>query len=266
MEAHGKNPKQFVVAIIPARYKSTRLEGKLLLPLADKPLILHTLDQVKMASNVSRVLVATDDTRIFDVVNEYGGEALMTRSDHASGSDRIAEVAETLDAGTIVVNVQGDEPDIPVSTIEKAVDEMIADSSVDVVTTCERVTNCADVLSPDVVKVVFDSSGNALYFSRSAIPYPRDEVSKFGGLEAALEGKPELLSLYRKHTGLYVYRREFLIGYTQSERTPLENAESLEQLRVLEHGSPIRVVEVKESSVGVDTREDYERVRAIFED
>lgn len=264
MSQTGKNPTQFVTAIIPARYASTRLEGKLLLLLNDKPLILHTLDQAKKAENINRVIVATDDERILKVIQSHGHEAVLTASTHQSGSDRIAEVAQNLPKNSIIVNVQGDEPMIPPSTIEKAVEVLLNDESVVMSTTCEKIEDFRDVLSPDVVKVVTDEMGFALYFSRSPIPFPRDAVKKHGTLENALQNEPNLIGNYRKHTGLYVYRREFLLKYTKMVQSNLEKIEMLEQLRVLENGYKIKVVEVAESSIGVDTIEDFERVKMLL--
>ena len=265
MEQHGKNHRQKVFAIIPARYASTRLAGKLLLELAGKPLILRTLEQVRKAGNIDRVIVATDDERILRIVKESGGEAVLTGGHHQSGSDRIAEVAENLPENSIIVNVQGDEPAIPPRTIEKAVEAILEDAVADIATTCEEIEDFRDVLSADVVKVVTDKNGFALYFSRSPVPFPREAVNRHGSLENALRNEPELLSLFRKHTGLYVYRREFLLKFTGFEQTKLEKTEMLEQLRALENGARIKVVEVSESSIGVDTREDFERVRHLLE-
>ena len=265
MEHHGENPFQNVIAIIPARYASTRLEGKLLLSLAGKPLILHTMEQAKKARNVSRVIVATDDERILNVVKESGNESVLTSPHHQSGSDRIAEVAENLPENSIIVNVQGDEPLISPATIEKAVEAILWDDSADIATTCEKIEDERDVLSPDVVKVVTDENDFALYFSRSPIPFPREAVKKYGSLENALRQEKDLLSLFRKHTGIYVYRREFLLNYTKLKQTDLEKTEMLEQLRALESGAKIKVVEVLETSIGVDTQEDFERVRQILE-
>ncbi len=264
MELHGENPKQNVIAVIPARYKSTRLEGKLLLPISGKPLILHTLEQAKQASCVSRVIVATDDKRIFDVVQEHGDEAVMTSPKHESGSDRIAEVSARLPEGTIVVNVQGDEPLISPRIIEVGVEALLSNETADMATTCEKITDYREVLDPNIVKVVSNSNGYAQYFSRSPIPFPRESVSKFGSLENALLEMPDLLKLFRKHTGLYVYRREFLLAFTRLKQTILEKTEMLEQLRALENGATIKVVDVNESSISVDTQEDFEKVQAIF--
>jgi 3-deoxy-manno-octulosonate cytidylyltransferase (CMP-KDO synthetase) len=261
VEQHGNNHRQNVYAIIPARYASTRLEGKLLLPLNGKPLILHTLEQAKKARNIDKVIVATDDERILQIVKESGNEAILTSKNHQSGSDRIAQVAENLPANSIIVNVQGDEPTIPPSTIEAAVEAILSDENADIATTCEKIEDFRDVLSPDVVKVVTDTNGYALYFSRSPIPFPREVVKKHGSLENALREDKNLISLFRKHTGLYVYRREYLLEFTRFKQTNLEKTEMLEQLRALENGAKIKVVEVAKSSIGVDTLEDFERVK-----
>lgn len=265
MEQHGKNPTKNVIAIIPARFSSTRLEGKLLLPLNGKALILHTLEQTKKANNISRVIVATDDERILEIIEQSGNEAILTSKEHQSGSDRIAEVAEKLPNNSIIVNVQGDEPLISPNTIEKAVEAILEDETIDISTTCEEISGYKDVLNPDVVKVITDKNGLALYFSRSPIPFPRDEVKKYGSLENALKENAGLLKLYRKHTGLYVYRREFLLKFTKDKQTHLETTEMLEQLRALENGARIKVIEVFESSIGVDTEEDFLRVQQVIE-
>jgi len=228
-------------------------------------MIVRVCERASMAGNVSRVLVATDDERIRDAVRAAGYEAMMTRADHASGSDRLAEAAATLDESfDIIVNVQGDEPQISPRAIERAVAALQDDAEAACATTCEAVASAGDVLSPGVVKVVSDARGHALYFSRSPIPYPREAAHKFGSLAAALEVEPALLATFRKHTGLYVYRRAFLLEYARWPQSALECAESLEQLRMLEHGAKIRVVETAERSIGVDTPEDLERVRALF--
>ncbi len=227
-------------------------------------MIVRVAERAAAARNVSRVVVATDDERIYDAARAAGFDALMTSADHASGSDRLAEAVALLgDDFDLIVNVQGDEPLISPSTIERAVAALSEDAGSVVSTTCEPVTDASDVLSPDVVKVVADASGHALYFSRSAVPFPREEARRHGSLAAALAAEPTLLSRFRKHTGLYVYRREFLSEYARLPQGELERLESLEQLRVLESGARIRVVEVEESSIGVDTEEDLARVRAI---
>lgn len=265
MEQHGKNHRQNIIAIIPARLASTRLEGKLLLPLNGKPLILHTLEQAKKARNIERVIVATDDEKILHIIKESGYEAIITSVNHQSGSDRIAEVAESLPENSIIVNVQGDEPLISPDTIDAAIEAILNDESADISTTCERIKTAEDVLNPNIVKVVTDENDYALYFSRLPIPFPRDAVNKFGSIEKALQNNESLLSLYRKHTGLYVYRREYLLKFTKLLQTKLEKSEMLEQLRALENGAKIKVVETTESSIGVDTQVDLENVRAILE-
>jgi 3-deoxy-manno-octulosonate cytidylyltransferase (CMP-KDO synthetase) len=265
VEAHGENPKQLVIAIIPARLHSTRLAEKLLLEIGGKPLILHTLEQTKKAKNINRTIVATDSEKILEIIKNSGNEAILTSEKHQSGSDRIAEVAENLPENSIIINVQGDEPTISPTTIEKAVEAILADETIDIATTCERIEHFKDVLSPDVVKVVTNKNDFALYFSRSPIPFPREAVKICGSLENALRADKNLLALYRKHTGLYVYRREYLLKFTRFRQTHLEKTEMLEQLRALENGARIKVVEVAESSIGVDTKEDFERVKQILE-
>lgn len=264
MTPTDKNPQQNVIAVIPARFDSTRLPGKMLLPLNGKPLILHTLERARSAKNVSRVIIATDDERILRVVEENGCEAVLTSKNHQSGSDRIAEVAANLPENSIIVNIQGDEPLISPKTIETAVDVMLADETTDIATTCEKIENASDVINPNAVKVITDENGFALYFSRAPIPFPREAVSKYGDLKTALENEPTLISLFRKHTGLYVYRREYLLKFTRLPQSNLEKTEMLEQLRALENGARIKVVEVWESSIGVDTAEDFERAQRIL--
>lgn len=216
------------------------------------------------ARNVLRVIVATDDQRIADAVRFSGCEAVMTRADHASGTDRLAEVASTLEDTDLIVNLQGDEPLISSRTIERAI-EASNDESVGIVTTWEAIETAADVLNPDVVKIVVDSSGYALYFSRSPIPYPREAVRKHVTLETALRNEPGLLNQFRKHTGLYVYRKEVLLEFTRWPQSELERIECLEQLRALERGVKIKAIETSTPSIGVDSREDLERVRASIQ-
>jgi 3-deoxy-manno-octulosonate cytidylyltransferase (CMP-KDO synthetase) len=262
----GSNLQNSAIAIIPARFHSTRLPGKPLLDICGRPMIVRVAERAAAARNVARVVVATDDARIYEAVTAAGFEAVMTRADHASGSDRLAEaVAALREPFDLIVNVQGDEPLISPLTIERAVSALAEDAEAVVSTTCESIREAADVLSPDVVKVVMNARGYALYFSRAPVPFPREAVRRHGSLAPALDAEPALLSHFRKHTGLYVYRREFLLEYARLPQGQLERAESLEQLRILERGARIRVVEVEETSIGVDTEADLERVRAIFE-
>jgi 3-deoxy-manno-octulosonate cytidylyltransferase (CMP-KDO synthetase) len=266
------NPKISAVAIIPARYDSVRLPGKALLEIAGKPMICRVAERAQEARNVARVIVATDDQRIVAAVESAGFEAAMTRSDHASGTDRIAEVAATLDDAELIVNLQGDEPLISPETIERAVEALVetdgktwrrGEERVGIVTTWEAMESSGDVLNPDVVKIVVDSIGCAIYFSRLPVPYPREAVRKHGSVEAALRGDPALLKQFRKHTGLYVYRKEVLLDFARWPQSDLERAESLEQLRSLEHGVIIKAIEAATQSIGVDTKEDLERVRKM---
>jgi 3-deoxy-manno-octulosonate cytidylyltransferase (CMP-KDO synthetase) len=227
-------------------------------------MIVRVCERAQAARNVARVLVATDDRRIYEATRAAGYEALMTSGAHASGSDRLAEAAAALaESFDVIVNVQGDEPLIPPRTIERAVAALAADTEAVVSTTCEPIKDAADVLSPDVVKVVSDERGYALYFSRAPVPFPREAARRHGSLEAALASEPALAAGFRKHTGLYVYRRDFLLEYARLPQGRLEREESLEQLRMLERGARVRVVEVEESSIGVDTEADLARVRAI---
>jgi 3-deoxy-manno-octulosonate cytidylyltransferase (CMP-KDO synthetase) len=253
-----------VVAIIPARYAATRLPGKPLVEIAGRPMILPVVERALAAPSINRVIVATDDERVLRAVIASGAAAVMTSPAHRTGTDRLAEVASGL-AAEIVVNVQGDEPLIEPATIEAAVAPLIADPALVMSTTCEPIESVADALNPNVVKVVTDGEGFALYFSRHPIPFPRAETLAHGSVEAALRARPELLKLLAKHTGLYAYRRDFLLTFARLAPRPLEGAESLEQLRALEHGYRIKVVQVEHAAIGVDTPEDLERVRRIIE-
>ena len=277
------NPKTKAVAIIPARYDSVRLPGKALLEIAGNPMICWVVERALAARNVSRAIVATDDDRIFEAVSSAEHEVVMTSRDHASGTDRIAEVASSLDDYGIVVNVQGDEPLVSPLTIERAVDAMREGETGEpanrekvkgagvteetgIVTTWEAVESAAEVLNPDVVKIVVDGNGRAVYFSRSPVPYPRDAVRRHGSLEVAILEEPALLTGFRKHTGLYVYRRDVLLEFAKWPQSELERFESLEQLRALEHGVKIKAIKASTSSIGVDTIQDLERVRSILEE
>ena len=233
--------------IIPARYGAKRFPGKPLANDTGKFLVQHVYENAARAGCFDRVIVATDDERIAAAVASFGGEARMTRADHPSGTDRIAEVAEGLDAET-VVNVQGDEPDISPELLERLVELLAEHPEADMATLAAQCRNMNEVLSPNVVKVVFDSRGRALYFSRSTVPFDR---------EAFLTGRSFPSEQYSKHLGVYAYRREFLLRFPEMPQTPLEKLESLEQLRALEHGHTIAVAEVDYNGRGIDTPEDY---------
>jgi 3-deoxy-manno-octulosonate cytidylyltransferase (CMP-KDO synthetase) len=225
-------------------------------------MICRVAAQAKTARNISRVIVATDDLRIVAAVESEGFEARLTGGDHASGTDRLAEVVATIDA-EIIVNVQGDEPLISPETIDRAVNLLATNPRAGITTTWEPIEDPAEVLNPDLVKVVIDEFGRALYFSRAPIPWPRDAVREYGSVEAALNRLPSLLSTFRKHTGLYVYRREVLLSFAKWPQTALEQQESLEQLRALENGIEILAIQASSPSIGVDTPHDLERVREM---
>lgn len=264
MEPHGNNHQKLVVAIIPARYASVRLPGKMLMPIAGKPLIVHTVERANEAGYIDQVIVATDDTRIFEAVTEAGHKVVLTSVEHRSGSDRIAEIAESMPDASVVVNVQGDEPVISPATIDAVVKAM-DDPSVDIATAYEPINSIEELEDPNIVKVVTNDAGRALYFSRSPIPFPREEVAKHGGLEQALIAEPAMLKKFKKHTGIYAYRRDVLLSFTKMEPTELEQTEMLEQLRALENGASIQVVRAASPSIGVDTQRDLDVVKRILE-
>lgn len=234
-----------VAAIIPARYASTRLPAKPLLSVTGKFLIQHVWERVKRARGIDRVVVATDDERIAAAVRSFGGEVAMTSSDHQSGTDRVAEAARALSVDA-VVNVQGDEPDLGVEDLETAAREVLKRDDA-IVTLAVPIRSVEAYANQNVVKVVVDRSGRALYFSRAPIPAVRDP------LEALASG------LLKKHVGVYAFPREVLFRFTAASPTVLERAERLEQLRALEHGIAIRVIDATHDPIGIDTPEDYEK-------
>jgi 3-deoxy-manno-octulosonate cytidylyltransferase (CMP-KDO synthetase) len=242
-----------VLAVIPARFHSTRLPGKILADIAGKPMIEHVYRRAAAAARVHAVIVATDDERIAAAVRSFGGAALMTRADHVSGTDRIAEIVSQLPC-VAVVNVQGDEPLIEPGTIDAAIAPLLADTAVEMTTLSRPFQSVEEFNSPHVVKVVTNLDGDAMYFSRAPIPA--------SARAAAREPSPPAVA--RAHVGLYVYRRETLLKLASTPAAVLEVEESLEQLRALAHGIRIRVVETRHISAGVDTAEDLERVRCAF--
>lgn len=235
------------VAVIPARYASTRFPGKPLAEIAGRPMIEHVYRRAADARGIDAVVVATDDERVVTAVERFGGIARMTGRHHRTGMDRIAEVARDLHC-SIVVNVQGDEPLVDPSAISLMIDALRGDADLQMATLRTRIRLEEDYASPHVVKVVVDGHDDALYFSRAPIPFHR-------------EGPPKGGHYAYKHLGLYAYRRDFLIRLAALPQTALEQAESLEQLRALEHGHRIRAVETEHDSIGVDTPADLERVR-----
>jgi 3-deoxy-manno-octulosonate cytidylyltransferase (CMP-KDO synthetase) len=261
------NLHKTTVVIIPARLASTRLPEKALVDIAGKPMVCWVAERALAARNVDRVIVATDSNSIRDVVEANGMEAVMTSESHASGTDRIAEVAASIPDAEIIVNLQGDEPLISPETIERAVDQMheelLRDDGAGIVTTWEPIESYSELINFDLVKVVVGDRDQAIYFSRSPIPCPRDVIRKHGSPEEAVANDPDFLKPFRKHTGLYVYRRDVLLEFTRWPQTELERVELLEQLRALEHGVVIRVIQACSSSTGVDTLEDLEKVREL---
>ncbi len=210
----------------------------------------HVYERASQARYLSEIIIATDDERIESAARGFGARVRMTRADHASGTDRAAEVASA-DSAAMIVNIQGDEPLIDPDAIDAAILSMLDDTDAEMGTLKKRIEDPEELANPNVVKVITDRAGNAIYFSRSMIPYIRDP-------------QPEATPHY-KHIGLYVYRRDFLLSYTQLPRGPLEKAERLEQLRALENGCRIRVVETDYESFGVDTPEDLRRISLLFE-
>ncbi len=236
-----------VLCVIPARYASTRLPGKPLKDIAGKPMICRVYDRASKAARVSTALVATDDERILMAVVQNGGKAVMTRKDHPTGTDRLAEVAEKYPNVDLIINVQGDEPLIEPELIDELAAAFDDDADLQMATVCTEITDEEEAKNPNNVKVVMDKQGYALYFSRSLLPYPRHT------------GTP----VY-KHIGIYAYKRDFLLQYAKMAETPLEHAESLEQLRALENGYRIKVIKTPYCFVGVDTAEDLAKVNEIY--
>ena len=237
-----------VVCIIPARYSSTRLPGKPLLDIAGKPMIRHVVEQVRRAKRPSRIIVATDDARIVKAVCDFGGDVQLTAANHPTGTDRLAEVAATLPEAELIINVQGDEPLIPPQAIDALADAFSDHPDLQMATLMTPLAE-DEFDNPAAVKVAASLDGFALYFSRSLIPYRRN---------------PGAYSRFFKHIGVYAYRRDFLLQYARLAPTPLELTESLEQLRALEYGFRIRLIETSFRSIGVDTPEDLAKVRQLL--
>ena len=235
------------LAIIPARMSSTRLPGKPLLAETGKPLIQHVVENATRAESLERVVVATDDQVIVDAVQTFGGEAVLT-GPHPNGTSRLAEALTLIDSDhELIVNVQGDEPEVDPSVIDALVAGIAADTDAPMATLCSRFADGEDPTNPNIVKLVRDQNGRAMYFSRSLIPHDRDNAGAGSDLDA-----------YWKHPGLYAYRRSFLTDiYPTLTPTPLEDIEKLEQLRVLEHGYRIAVIEADAPEPGIDTPEQY---------
>jgi 3-deoxy-manno-octulosonate cytidylyltransferase (CMP-KDO synthetase) len=243
--------KPEVVIVIPARYGATRLPGKPLVSLAGKPMIQRVYERAKLAARASRVIVATDDERIVKAVESFGGIVRMTRPDHRTGTERVAEVAAH-EPGDVFVNVQGDEPLLDPVAVDTAVDALLEEPAASIATAATPIKTPADIMDPNVVKTVLDFDNNGLYFSRAPIPWVRDTASK-------------IQVRHLKHLGLYVFQRDALLEYPTLPQGELERIEQLEQLRWLENGWKIRVAEVEHDAVSVDVPEDVARVEKLLQ-
>lgn len=241
--------KKSVVAVIPARWHSSRFPGKPLVEILGKPMIQHVYERACLSQFVADVWVATDDQKIFETVQNFGGKALFTSPSHQSGTERVAEVAQKISAD-IFINVQGDEPLIQPQAIDSLAKAMIKEPSIPMGTLKKRITRKQDVENPNCVKVVTDYNGFALYFSRSPIPYNREKNASL---------------TYYKHIGIYAYRKEFLQKIPRLPASTLEKAEKLEQLRILENGFSIKVIETEYESYGVDTPQDLTRISQLID-
>ena len=238
-----------ILGVIPARFASSRFPGKVLAQISSKSMLQRVYERASLARYLTATIIATDDERVYEVARSFGARVVMTRGDHVSGTDRVAEAASAENA-ELVVNIQGDEPLIDPAAIDAAILPLAHDPAIVMGTLKKAIEDPREVTDPNVVKVVTDRNGDAIYFSRCPIPYERDQAGP---------------GTHFKHIGLYVYRRDFLLGYSALPVGPLEQAERLEQLRAIENGYRIRVVETEFESLGVDTPEDLERVCKLFE-
>ncbi|MBU0759900.1 MAG: 3-deoxy-manno-octulosonate cytidylyltransferase [Candidatus Omnitrophica bacterium] len=242
-----------VIGIIPARYGATRFEGKLLADLCGKPVIQHTWENAKKSRSIEDLLIATDDKRIYNTAKGFGAKAVYTSKAHKSGSDRLTEIASQFEA-KIIVNIQADEPLLHPSMIDNIVDPLLRDKDIQMATLCHKIESEHELFDRNTVKVVLDRKGFALYFSRAAIPYkPR-----------SIHNGNRISNCY-KHIGLYAYTRDFLFTFKSLPQSTLEKIEKLEQLRVIENGYKIKVVETKYDTVGIDTPEDLARARELIQ-
>lgn len=248
--ADQRTGKPKVLAVIPARHASSRFPGKPLAPIAGRPMIQHVVERVRQARLVSEVVVATDDAGIKNAVETFGGTAMLTRADHRTGTDRVAEVALHREAD-IYLNVQGDEPLIDPATIDSLVEALLEDESIQIAGPCTAITQANDIMDPNITKVVRDFESNALYFSRAPIPWVRDR-------------EESVVAQHWKHIGLYAFRRDALVEFPTLPPGDLERVEQLEQLRWLENGYRIRIVESEYDAISVDVPSDVERVENLL--
>ena len=244
-----------IIGVIPARFASTRLMGKPLANIGDKPMIQHTYENASKSKLIEKLILAVDDTKVASVARGFGADVIETPKDIASGSDRIAFVAKIYKEADIIVNIQGDEPFIQPEMIDQAIEPLLFDKTIEVATLIKQINSLKELRSPDIVKVVFDYNNYALYFSRATIPFARNAISDSAALD---------ITDYYKHLGLYVFRRKTLLKFTSLKQTDLETTEMLEQLRMLENGMRIKVVETEYDSISVDTQEDLKRARTYY--
>lgn len=236
-----------ILCVIPARYASTRLPGKPLADIVGKPMIQHVYERSAQATIPQQVVVATDDEKVFQAVQQFGGKVVMTSSEHQTGTDRLAEVARKYAEVDVIINVQGDEPLIDPKVIDELAQEFLNDTALQMASVMS-IMDTEDYQNPNAVKVVTDLNNNALYFSRSLLPYPR------------VAGKANVY----KHIGIYAYKKDFLLKFAKLEPTPLEQSESLEQLRALENGYKIKMIKTKSKFIGVDSIEDLQTVNELL--
>ena len=236
-----------ILCVIPARYASTRLPGKPLADIVGKPMIQHVYERSAQATIPQQVVVATDDEKVFQAVQQFGGKVVMTSSEHQTGTDRLAEVASKYAEVDVIINVQGDEPLIDPKVIDELAQEFLNDTALQMASVMS-IMEAEDYQNPNAVKVVTDLNNNALYFSRSLLPYPR------------VAGKANVY----KHIGIYAYKKDFLLKFAKLEPTPLEQSESLEQLRALENGYKIKMIKTKSKFIGVDSIEDLQTVNELL--
>lgn len=236
-----------ILCVIPARYASTRLPGKPLADIVGKPMIQHVYERSAQATIPQQVVVATDDEKVFQAVQQFGGKVVMTSSEHQTGTDRLAEVASKYAEVDVIINVQGDEPLIDPKVIDELAQEFLNDTALQMASVMS-IMDTEDYQNPNAVKVVTDLNNNALYFSRSLLPYPR------------VAGRANVY----KHIGIYAYKKDFLLKFAKLEPTPLEQSESLEQLRALENGYKIKMIKTKSKFIGVDSIEDLQTVNELL--
>ena len=249
---------KIILGVIPARWASSRFPGKPLADINGKPMVQWVSEQVQKARLITEVIVATDDKRIYDVVFEFGGKAIMTSPKHQSGTDRVAEVAKNIECD-IVVNVQGDEPLIPSENIDLVIKPLLNSEDLAVTTLMTDIRTRSEMLNPNICKVVVDNNGRALYFTRAPIPYNRDDECVDNLLaNSDVDTSREVLGY--KHIGIYAYRKSFLMKFSNMQTSRLENKEKLEQLRILENSYSIQVVETEKKSIGVDHPIDLEKI------